>query len=52
MEMNEDLIAPCGMNCGVCRFYLSRVKGLYKSKKSGMYRVHTEEHGVYYSRGL
>ena len=32
---HQDLIAPCGMNCSVCRFYLSKVKGLYKSKKSG-----------------
>lgn len=31
----QDLIAPCGMNCSVCRFYLSKAKGLYKSKNAG-----------------
>ena len=32
---DADLIAPCGINCGVCRYYLARVKGMYKSTKSG-----------------
>jgi hypothetical protein len=26
--MNEDLIAPCGMNCGVCEQYLARANSL------------------------
>jgi hypothetical protein len=34
-RMSEELIAPCGINCGVCRFYLGKAKGLYKSKTSG-----------------
>ena len=34
-KMNEELIAPCGINCGVCRYYLGRERGLYKSKSSG-----------------
>ena len=32
---HRDLIAPCGINCSVCKYYLSKAKGLYKSKKSG-----------------
>jgi hypothetical protein len=34
-KMKEDLIAPCGINCGVCKYYLSRERGLYKTKSSG-----------------
>ena len=33
--MDEELIAPCGINCGVCRMYLSRDRGLYKSENAG-----------------
>jgi hypothetical protein len=28
--MNEELIAPCGMNCGVCDFYLAMRNDLRK----------------------
>lgn len=33
--MNDDLIAPCGMNCAVCSKYLAYVHGLKKSQCSG-----------------
>jgi hypothetical protein len=38
--MNEDLIAPCGMNCGVCSSYLAmkndlRKKGVMKTYCAG-----------------
>ncbi|MFC1921507.1 DUF3795 domain-containing protein [Chloroflexota bacterium] len=33
--MREELISPCGMNCGVCKYYLSKQRGLYKMKSSG-----------------
>ena len=33
--MDEELIAPCGINCGVCRMYLFRNRGLYRSKNAG-----------------
>ena len=33
--LTEELIAPCGLNCGVCRYYLATIRGLYKSKKAG-----------------
>lgn len=32
---NEALIAPCGINCGVCKYYLAKAKGIYKSRRSG-----------------
>ena len=35
IRISEDLVAPCGIYCGVCKYYLSRVRGRYKSKKSG-----------------
>jgi hypothetical protein len=35
METGEELIAPCGMNCGVCSRYLETVRGLYKGKGAG-----------------
>ena len=40
MAMNEDLIAPCGMNCAICRGYLAfinqvRDKGLSMSYCTG-----------------
>ncbi|MFC1900414.1 DUF3795 domain-containing protein [Chloroflexota bacterium] len=34
-KMREELIAPCGINCGVCKSYLAKKRGLYKSKSSG-----------------
>ena len=34
-DMNEEMIAPCGLNCGVCKFYLARERGQYKTKSSG-----------------
>lgn len=37
--MNEKLIAPCGMNCGVCSAYLARKNDL---KKHGIHRVYCE----------
>ncbi|MCL5094047.1 MAG: DUF3795 domain-containing protein [Patescibacteria group bacterium] len=33
MEFNKDLIAPCGMNCGVCKRYLATKKGINKEQK-------------------
>lgn len=30
--MNEDLIAPCGMNCGTCSGYLAYSKGIPKKR--------------------
>jgi len=47
MKMNEELIAPCGLNCGVCIYYLSRVKGLYKSKKSGCIGCRLRDRGCH-----
>ncbi|MFC2070015.1 DUF3795 domain-containing protein [Chloroflexota bacterium] len=35
IKRNEELIAPCGLNCGVCKSYLAKERGLYKSKSSG-----------------
>ena len=32
IQFTEELIAPCGMNCGVCKRYLATVRSLYKSK--------------------
>jgi hypothetical protein len=34
-RINEDLIAPCGINCGVCKYYLAKVMGSHKSKSTG-----------------
>ncbi len=34
-KMNEELIAPCGINCSVCKYYLARERGLYKTKSAG-----------------
>jgi hypothetical protein len=33
-DMNEDLIAPCGMNCGRCNGYLAYSKGISKKRDS------------------
>ena len=32
---SEELIAPCGMNCGICSKYLAYINGLKKSQCSG-----------------
>jgi len=32
MELHNDLVAPCGMYCGVCKRYLATKKGLPKQK--------------------
>jgi hypothetical protein len=37
--MTEELIAPCGMNCGVCSAYLAGKNGL---KKQGFNRVYCQ----------
>ncbi|MCW4001064.1 MAG: DUF3795 domain-containing protein [Candidatus Bathyarchaeota archaeon] len=31
-RLNADLIAPCGMNCGVCKAYLAYSRGVPKKK--------------------
>ena len=30
--MNPELVAPCGMNCGVCGHYLASAKGIPKKR--------------------
>ena len=30
--MNKELVAPCGMNCGLCSGYLAYTKGIPKKK--------------------
>lgn len=39
MNMNEDLIAPCGMNCGVCVSYLAKQNDL---NRKGLKRVYCD----------
>ncbi len=34
-SINEELIAPCGMNCAICSKYLAYVNNLNKSQCSG-----------------
>ena len=48
---SEALIAPCGINCGVCKFYLATIKGLYKSKKSGCIGCIPRNKGCTYQGG-
>ena len=31
-RLNKNLIAPCGMNCGICKWYLSYSRGIPKKK--------------------
>lgn len=33
MAFNKDLVAPCGMNCGVCMRYLATTRGVAKRMK-------------------
>ena len=35
VNISEELIAPCGMNCAICSRYLSYVKNLKRSQCSG-----------------
>jgi len=51
MSPNENLIAPCGINCSVCRYYLSKAKGLYKSKRSGCIGCIPRDEGCTYQGG-
>jgi len=50
-RISEELIAPCGINCGVCRYYLTKAKGLYKSKKSGCIGCVPRNEGCTYQGG-
>jgi len=34
IRLTQELIAPCGMNCGVCMRYLATTRGLYKNKRT------------------
>lgn len=34
-KFNENLIAPCGMNCGVCEAYLIHLKGVKRNGYGG-----------------
>ena len=31
-KFTSDLIAPCGMNCGICKQYLARLHGIPKER--------------------
>ncbi len=35
IKLNEELVAPCGLNCGVCKYYLAKERGMYKTKSAG-----------------
>jgi len=35
IPIKEELIAPCGMNCGICSNYLAYVNNLNRSKCAG-----------------
>ena len=35
IKLSEELVAPCGMNCGVCKYYLAKERELYKSRSAG-----------------
>ena len=48
---DELLIAPCGINCGVCKYYLAKAKGLYKSNKSGCIGCMPRDKGCTYQGG-
>ena len=36
-KFTSDLIAPCGMNCGICKRYLAYSRGLPKAKGKVVY---------------
>ena len=50
-KLSEELTAPCGINCGVCKRYLATVRGLYKSKKSGCIGCIPRNNGCTYQGG-
>ena len=51
MIQSEELIAPYGINCGLCKYYLAKVKGLYKSKRSGCIGCIPRNKGCTYQGG-
>lgn len=32
IKLSKELIAPCGMDCGVCKRYLATIRGTHKDK--------------------
>lgn len=49
--MQEDLIAPCGINCAVCKFYLGKKKGIYRTEASGCIGCLPRNRGCLYQGG-
>lgn len=48
---SEELIAPCGINCGACKYYLTKTRGLYKSNRSGCIGCIPRDKGCTYQGG-
>ena len=35
IKLKEELVTPCGLNCGVCNYYLAKERGMYKTRSAG-----------------